>query len=82
MTKNLQSDSLGDRKSPTLRPQEVTLRARVDQAEFLVAQASSAVKKIIGLRWAGGSRSGKRPNGADKLSSTSMAKFFLRRHRE
>jgi hypothetical protein len=45
MTKNLQSDSLGDRKSATLRPQEVTLRARVDQPEFLVAQASSAVKK-------------------------------------
>jgi hypothetical protein len=45
MTKNLQSDSLGDRKSPALRPQEVTLRARVDQAEFLIAQASSAVKK-------------------------------------
>lgn len=44
MTKSPQNDSVGDSKSPALRPQEDALRDGVDQAEFLVAEASRTVR--------------------------------------
>ncbi|WP_312515180.1 DUF2235 domain-containing protein [Massilia sp.] len=44
MTKSPQNDSVGDSKSPALRPQEDALRDGVDQAQFLVAEASRAVR--------------------------------------